>query len=82
MLRRHRDAQIINTGSVGLPGIGAVMPYNDDVHWAEYAVLDAESDHSAIIFRRIPLDVSEMIRVAQASDMPEIAWWSSLWQRE
>jgi predicted phosphodiesterase len=82
MMRRHNDARIINTGSVGLPGIGAVTPYNRDVHWAEYAVLDADGDHTAITLHRTPLDVAEMVRVAHASDMPECAWWSSLWRQE
>ena len=81
MLRRHRGMRLVNTGSVGQPGIGAVKAYNDDVHWGEYAVLDADSDDCAITFHRITLDVAEMIRIAQASDMPEIAWWSSLWRQ-
>lgn len=80
MLRRHKGARIINTGSVGLPGIGAVMPYNRDVRWGEYAVLDAADDHTAITFHRTPLDVEEMIAAAYASGMPEPAWWASLWQ--
>jgi predicted phosphodiesterase len=82
MMRRHRSARIINTGSVGLPGIGAVTPYNRDVHWAEYAVLDADGDHTAIALHRTPLDVAAMIRVARASEMPESDWWSSLWRGE
>jgi predicted phosphodiesterase len=82
MMRRHKGARIINTGSIGLPGIGAVTPYNEDVHWAEYAVLDADGDHTAIILHRTPLDVAEMIRVAHASEMPESEWWSSLWWHE
>jgi predicted phosphodiesterase len=81
MMRRHRGARIINTGSVDLPGIGAVTPYNRDVHWAEYAVLDADGDHTAITLHRVPLDVAAMLHVAHASDMPETAWWSSLWRR-
>ncbi|MGI8858102.1 MAG: metallophosphoesterase family protein [Thermomicrobiales bacterium] len=82
MMRRHRGARIINTGSVGLPGIGAVTPYNRDVHWAEYAVLDGDGDHTAITLHRTPLDVAAMVRVAHASDMPESAWWSSLWRQQ
>jgi predicted phosphodiesterase len=81
MMRRHGGARIINTGSVGLPGIGAVTPYNEDVHWAEYAVLDADGDQTAITLHRTPLDVAEMIRVAHDSDMPESEWWSSLWRQ-
>jgi predicted phosphodiesterase len=82
MMRRHRGIPIINTGSVGLPGIGAVTPYNRDVHWAEYVVLDVGGDHVAITLHRTPLDVAAMVRVAPASGMPEADWWSSLWRQE
>lgn len=81
MLRRHRDRQIINVGSVGLPGIGAVLPYNRAVHWAEYAVLDVDDDNTRITFHRVALDVEKMVETAYASDMPEPDWWASLWQR-
>jgi predicted phosphodiesterase len=81
MLRRHRDRQIINVGSVGLPGIGSVRPYNRDVHWAEWAVLDVDDDQTRIAFHRTPLDVEKMIAAAYASGMPEPNWWASLWQR-
>ncbi|MGI8689182.1 MAG: metallophosphoesterase family protein [Thermomicrobiales bacterium] len=81
MMRRYRDYQIINPGSVGLPGIGSVRPYNRDVHWAEYAVLDVDDDQTRIAFHRIALDVEKMIAAAYASGMPEPAWWASLWQR-
>jgi len=81
MLRRYRDRQIINPGSVGLPGVGSVRPYNRDVHWAEYAVLDRDDDQIRIAFHRTALDVEKMIAAAYASGMPEPAWWASLWQR-
>lgn len=81
MLRRHHDRQIINVGSVGLPGIGSMRPYNRDVHWAEWAVLDVDDDQMHITFHRIALDVEKMIAAAYASGMPEPAWWASLWQR-
>lgn len=81
LVRRHRDARIINAGSVGLPGIGAVPPYNRDVRWAEYAVLDVGGDHAAITLHRTPLNVAEVVRVAHASGMPQAAWWASLWKQ-
>ncbi len=81
MLRRHRDRQIINVGSVGLPGIGAVLPYNRAVHWAEYAVLDVDDDDTRITFHRVALDVENMVETAYASGMPELDWWVSLWKR-
>ncbi len=81
MLRRHRDRQIINPGSVGLPGVGSVRPYNHNVHWAEYAVLDVDDDATCVSFHRIALDVESMIAAAYASGMPEPDWWASLWER-
>lgn len=80
MLRRHRDRRIINPGSVGLPGVGSVRPYNRDVHWAEWAVLDADGDDTRVSFHRTPLDVATMIEAAYASGMPEPDWWASRWQ--
>ncbi len=82
MLRRHRDCQIVNPGSVGLPGIGSVQPYNRNVYWAEYAVLDVDDDATRVSFHRIALDVEEMIATAYASGMPAPDWWASLWERE
>lgn len=82
MLRRYRDRRIINPGSVGLPGVGSVRPYNRDVHWAEWAVLDVDDDDTRISFHRTPLDVEKMIAAAYASGMPEPDWWAARWRRE
>ena len=81
MLRRHHDRQIINVGSVGLPGVGSVRPYNRDVHWADWALLDVDDNETRVAFHRTPLDVEQMVAVAYASGMPEPDWWASLWQR-
>lgn len=80
MLRRYRDALIVNPGSVGLPGTGAIPPYNRDVHWAEYAVVEMNSDHLAITLHRIPLDVAAMMDAVRASGMPQAAWWAAKWR--
>lgn len=79
MLRRYGDAHLINPGSVGLPGVGAAAQRNRRVRWAEYAVLDADGDRLGISLRRTPLDVGRMVRAADASGMPEAAWWAGLW---
>ncbi|MDQ6603107.1 MAG: metallophosphatase family protein [Chloroflexota bacterium] len=81
MLRCYRDCQIINPGSTGLPGVGSLRPYNRNVHWAEYAVLDVDDDVTRVSFHRIALDVEKMIAAAYASGMPEPDWWASLWKR-
>jgi putative phosphoesterase len=80
MLRRHGAMRLINPGSVGLPGVGPAPPYNTDVHWAEYAVLDADGEHTDISLRRTPLDLPAMIAAAEASGMPQRAWWESRWR--
>ncbi len=81
LVRRHGDARIVNPGSVGLPGVGAVGPYNRGVRWAEYAVLDVDGDRTEIALRRTPLDLPALRAAARASDMPEYDWWLSLWGR-
>ncbi len=81
MLRRHRDMQIVNPGSVGLPGVGATSPPNQHVRWAEYAVIDVDGEHLMIALHRTPLDVERMIATARASGMPNVAWWASKWEQ-
>lgn len=80
MLRRHGNMRLINPGSIGLPGVGPAPPYNTDVHWAEYAVLDVDGERTEISLRRTPLDVPAMIAVAEASGMPHVAVWASQWR--
>lgn len=69
----------VNPGSVGLPGIGAIGPYNRGVRWAEYAVLDVDGDRTEVALRRAPLDLPALLAAARASDMPQYDWWASLW---
>lgn len=82
MVRRHGDAHLINVGSVGLAGVGAAAQKNHHVRWAEYAVVDLDKDRLDISLRRTPLDVDQMVAVARASGMPEVEWWTGLWERE
>ncbi|HEU5347113.1 MAG TPA: metallophosphoesterase family protein [Ktedonobacterales bacterium] len=81
MMRRYGDAHLINVGSVGLAGVGAVVQRNRHVRWAEYAVVESDGDHLDISLRRTPLDVERMLESARASGMPEIEWWAGLWER-
>ena len=73
---------LLNPGSVGLPGTGPGtpdLPQHTRVRWAEYAVLDVSSDQRTVSFRRIPLDLNEVLAGAHAADMPHIDWWRSRW---
>lgn len=81
MLRRYSDAHLVNVGSVGLAGVGAVIQKNQHVRWAEYAVVDSDGDRLEIALRRTPLNVDQMVAVARASGMPEVEWWAGLWER-
>lgn len=82
MLRRYRDGRLINPGSVGLAGVGASVQRNRDVHWAEYAVIEADGERLEVSLRRTPLDVGAMVEAAYASGMPEVAWWTGLWRHK
>ncbi len=80
MLRRYGDARVINPGSVGLSGTGAVTPYNRDVHWAEYAVLETAAGRHAVTLHRIDLDVAAMLDAARTRGMPEYDYWAAKWR--
>ncbi|QBD79430.1 metallophosphoesterase [Ktedonosporobacter rubrisoli] len=82
MLRRHEQALLLNPGSVGLPGIGPEredLPRNQDVHWAEYAILTLDNGHVSVDLRRTPLDVSAILHAGYASGMPNLASWVRYW---
>jgi predicted phosphodiesterase len=82
LVRRHGGMQIINVGSVGLPGVGPGtpdLPVNREVAWAEYGILDLTGDRHSIDLRRLPLDLPAILADARASGMPEYDWWRGLW---
>lgn len=79
MVRSYRGRRLINVGSVGLPGIGAIRPYNPNVHWAEYAVVDAGTTGLEVSLRRVALDIAAMIADAHMSRLPHVDWWAGTW---
>lgn len=82
LLRRHGDALVINPGSIGLPGVGPGgpdLPVNQQVSWAEFAVLSVGGEHTSVDLRRTAIDVERALAVAAASGMPHVAWWASKW---
>ncbi len=84
MVRRYGDAHLINTGSVGLPGVNAdspALPRNRNARWGEYAIVAMEEGRLQIALRRTPLDVAAMRQAAQRSGMPHVDWWESRWER-
>ena len=82
MLRRYEQALLINPGSVGLPGVGPEtedLPRNQDVHWAEYAIMTLRNDHVSVDLRRTPLDIPALLQVGYASGMPDVDSWVRTW---
>ncbi len=79
MMRRYRHARLVNVGSVGLPGIGAARPYNDNVRWAEYATVEADASGLAVSLHRVALDVAAMVARARICGMPHLEWWAGTW---
>lgn len=82
LVRRLGERYFINPGSVGLPGVGPGtpdLPVNQDVRWAEFAILDVGDDRHAIELRRVPLDLAAVVAAARGSGMPGLDWWLTLW---
>jgi predicted phosphodiesterase len=83
LMRAYRGGRIVNPGSVGLPGVGPGGPRletNEDVSWAEYAVLTAAEGGISIDLRRTALNLPKMLRAAKASKMPQLDWWAAHWR--
>jgi predicted phosphodiesterase len=83
LLRAYVGGRLLNPGSVGLPGVGPGGPAldtNQDVGWAEYALVSVAKQGISIDLRRTQLDVAKMLRAAQASEMPRLEWWTGRWQ--
>ena len=83
MLRRYREAFILNPGSVGLPFERRGL--SEDVYnppWAEYALVGWESASLSIQLKRMPLDITAVTRAALDSGMPHAEVWVKDWRRE
>jgi len=80
MLRRHKDAILLNPGSVGLPfenhseGGGSRNP-----PWAEYAAVGWIDGRLSIELRRVPIDAGAVVQAALDSGMPFGEWWAKDW---
>jgi len=83
LLRRYRDAIILNPGSVGLSyELDRQSGEASNVGWAEYAILEADKTGSLQIdLRRLPLDVKAIVQSAYESGMPRAAEWAEHWLR-
>lgn len=72
MLRPHREALLVNPGSVGLT-LRALSAGDPPLPtWAEYAIATRSADELEITYRRLPVDVQAL--AAATAEMPHASW--------
>lgn len=82
LLRRHRDALVINPGTVGFakdtvpPGAPVRNP-----PWAEYAVITSGGGRLDVSLRRVPFDLDALFAAQDATDIPREQWRKGDWRR-
>ena len=79
MLRRNRDALIVNVGSVGLP-FDHYLPSPDEkriLPWAEYALITWSRGALSVDLRRVPIDFAALKQATATSDNPYD--WMYVW---
>ncbi len=81
MVRRYRDALLINPGSVGLPWEKAHS--SEDLYnplRAEYAVLTIEGGDLRVELRRVTYPFDGLAAAVHDQTMPHAEWWLSDWR--
>jgi predicted phosphodiesterase len=82
MLRRYRDALVLNPGAVGFakdtihPGAPIRNP-----SWAEYAVIACDGDRVEVSLRRVPFDLDALFAAFDATGVPRAKWRNGDWRR-
>ena len=84
LLRRHRDALVLNPGTVGFAkdGISPAAPIGNPA-WAEYAVIASDDDgvRLDVSLRRVPFDLDALFAAFDASGIPRVQWRKGDWRR-
>jgi predicted phosphodiesterase len=82
MLRRHRDALVLNPGSVGFAkdAIAPAMLIGNP-SWAEYAVITCAGGQLDISLRRAPFDLDALFGAQGATGIPRAHWRKGDWRR-
>ena len=47
---------------------------------AEYALVTVEDNTTSVMFNRVPIDHTAVIREARRRNMPDLEWWTKRWQ--
>lgn len=84
MFRNLGIMMMANPGSVGLGGTGPGtwdLPPTSPVSFADFAVMDVGQGAIDVEFYHAELDIAAMLNAAEATAMPHLEWWSSLWKR-
>lgn len=81
MTRRMPFTIIVNPGSVGLPFYEWPATAARVAPWAEYGIVDFESeDEVHIDLRRTPYDYESVMEYALSSGVPHAEWWTACWE--
>ncbi len=82
LVRRYRDALILNPGAVGFAK-DAIAPATTirNPSWAEYAVVVSDGAQLDISLRRIPFDLDALFAAQDASPIPRARWRKGDWWR-
>ncbi len=84
MFRRYKDILVLNPGSVGasIDRVFAPLVSVRNAPWAEYAILETETNDLHVELFRLPFDIEKFIAITLASGMPHAEWSASEWNRE
>lgn len=80
LLRRYKDAFLLNPGSVGLPYfVNRQTGGIQNPAWAEYAMIESQKGELEITFHRVEYDIRSLVTAVRASQMPYADWWLEDW---
>lgn len=81
LLRRHRDALVINPGAVGFTkdAIPPAAPIHNP-SWAEYAIIASDGGQLDVSLRRVPFDLEALFVAFDASGIPRAQWRKGDWR--
>ncbi len=83
LLRRHRDALVLNPGTVGFAkdAIAPAAPMRNPA-WAEYAVIASAGGRLDVSLRRVPFALDALFAALDASGIPRAHWRKGDWRRD
>jgi predicted phosphodiesterase len=82
LLRRYRDALVLNPGAVGFAK-DAIAPAASvrNPSWAEYAVIASDGGQLDVSLRRVRFDLDALFAALDASGIPRVNWRKGEWRR-